>query len=330
MHLSLPHNTQYFFFFKWMRCFHAFTGSGGKGPGVHCRRGKWWDRDDYFLFAWLPRSSHIYVSSFICLQRLNETWLWRLISTSPADMLTMCARLECHRETWMRWNHFHRAGGKMTDRSRQVLDEWSAGTKSIVGSPCKRLLSAFPGLPLAIDWFLKWLKNFWVSSITNINVQPASAIIWLLNLEFAFEISWWTFCFYSVGLGVTNFPLKLDFENAEIFIFFILVRAHFMVFTGNEPDVWKFSFVKNSYFLNGFGCCFEAREHLSYLLLPGRDIPVKRTRVIPGTVTLRASCIYFFLLIMETGQMEWSSDLINCLSCCYTLHNWEPLSPPSL
>lgn len=37
--------------------------------------------------------------------------------------------------------------------------------------------------------------------------------------------------------------------------------------------------------------------------------------------------IYFFLLKMETRQMDWSSDLINCLSCCYTLHNWEPLSP---
>lgn len=173
----------------------------------------------------------------------------------------MCSRLERHREKWMRWNHFHHAGRKMTDRSRQVLDEWSAQMKSIVGSPCKRLLSAFPGLPLAIDWFLKWLKNFWVSYITNINVQPASAIIGLLNLELVFEISWWALCFYSIGFGVTNFPLKLDFENAEIFIFFLFLLGPILWFSlAIEPAVWKFSFVTNSYFLNGFGCYFWTKR----------------------------------------------------------------------
>lgn len=126
----------------------------------------------------------------------------------------------------------------MTDQSRQVLDEWSQW----IVSPCKRLLSAFPSLQPVIDWFLKWSKSFYVSCFSKIP-QHTSAIIWLSNFKLFFENILGIF-FLSVGFGVTNFPLKLDFWIGKEIYLFILVRSYFMFSLATEPTLKFFSYVK--------------------------------------------------------------------------------------
>lgn len=109
----------------------------------------------------------------------------------------------------------------------------------------------FPRASASDRLIFEMTQKFWVSYITNINVQPASAIIWLLNLEFVFWDFLMDLCFlfgwfWGYKLSSQTWFWKCRVICLFFFLFWLGLILWFLL--GNEPDVWKFSFVKNSYF----------------------------------------------------------------------------------
>lgn len=79
----------------------------------------------------------------------------------------------------------------------------------------------FPRASASDRLIFEMTQKFWVSYITNINVQPASAIIWLLNLEFVF----WDFLmdllfFIRLVLGLQTFLSNLILKMQSYLSFF--------------------------------------------------------------------------------------------------------------
>lgn len=136
--------------------------------------------------------------------------LYRLISTSPADTLTMRCRIEHHRGKRMRWKSFPSLWEE-EDRSIKASSGWM---KSVIWKSLQRTSFHFSksSSSYKIDFWndprnFKSVLPYWN------HLSPCFVIIWLLNLELFLEISLWAFKKNQFFFGLQPFFWTLTLSS---------------------------------------------------------------------------------------------------------------------